>query len=42
MGVNLFQAETVCHIDRDFNVGDYSNVTLSGPFVNPEDIMNMG
>ena len=30
-----------CDIDKDFNVGDYSDVTLSGPFVNPEDIMNM-
>ena len=31
-----------CHIDKDFNVEDYSDVTLSGPFVNPEDILNMG
>jgi uncharacterized tellurite resistance protein B-like protein len=28
-----------CGIDKDFNVNDYSDVTLSGPFVNPEDIM---
>lgn len=28
-------------IDKDFNVDDYSDVTLSGPFVNPEDILNM-
>lgn len=28
-----------CDIDKDFNVDDYSDVTLSGPFVNPEDIM---
>ena len=31
-----------CDIDKDFNVNDYSDVTLSGPFVNPEDIMNIG
>lgn len=31
-----------CDIDKDFNVEDYSDVTLSGPFVNPEDILNMG
>lgn len=30
-----------CDIEKDFNVEDYSDVTLSGPFVNPEDIMNM-
>lgn len=30
-----------CDIDKDFNVDDYSDVTLSGPFVNPEDILNM-
>ena len=30
-----------CDIDKDFNVDDYSGVTLSGPFVNPEDILNM-
>ncbi len=30
-----------CDIENDFNVDDYSDVTLSGPFVNPEDIMNM-
>lgn len=30
-----------CDIEKEFNVEDYSDVTLSGPFVNPEDIMNM-
>ena len=30
-----------CDIENDFNVDDYSDVTVSGPFVNPEDIMNM-
>ena len=30
-----------CDIDKNFNVDDYSDVTLSGPFVNPEDILNM-
>ena len=30
-----------CDIEKDFNVEDYSDVTLSGPFVNPEDIMNI-
>ena len=29
-----------CDIDRDFNVNDYPEYTLSGPFVNPEDLMN--
>ncbi len=29
-----------CNIERDFNVEDYPEYTLSGPFVNPEDIMN--
>ena len=28
-----------CAINIDFNVDDYSDVTLSGPFVNPEDII---
>lgn len=29
-----------CNIDKDFNVEDYPDYTLSGPFVNPEDLMN--
>ncbi len=29
-----------CNIDKDFNVDEYEDVTLSGPFVNPEDLMN--
>lgn len=29
-----------CNIEKDFNVDEYSDVTLSGPFVNPEDLMN--
>ena len=29
-----------CNIEKDFNVDDYEDVTLSGPFVNPEDLMN--
>ena len=29
-----------CNIEKDFNVNDYEDVTLSGPFVNPEDLMN--
>lgn len=29
-----------CNIEKDFNVGEFENVTLSGPFVNPEDLMN--
>lgn len=29
-----------CDIDKDFNVSDYPEYSLSGPFVNPEDIMN--
>lgn len=29
-----------CNIEKDFNVGEYGDVTLSGPFVNPEDLMN--
>lgn len=27
-----------CSIEKSFNVGDYSDVTLSGPFVNPEEL----
>ena len=30
-----------CNIERDFNVEDYAGVTFSGPFVNPEDLMNI-
>ena len=29
-----------CYIDKDFNVSDYPEYSLSGPFVNPEDLMN--
>jgi uncharacterized tellurite resistance protein B-like protein len=29
-----------CDIEKDFNVGDYPDYSLSGPFVNPEDLMN--
>lgn len=29
-----------CNIEKDFNVDEYDGVTLSGPFVNPEDLMN--
>ena len=28
-----------CDIDKDFNVSDYPDYSLSGPFVNPEDLM---
>lgn len=28
-----------CNIEKDFNVEDYPGYTLSGPFVNPEDLM---
>ena len=28
-----------CDIERDFNVEDYPEYSLSGPFVNPEDLM---
>lgn len=27
-----------CDIEKDFNVDDYPELSLSGPFVNPEDI----
>ena len=30
-----------CNIERDFNVEDYPGLTFSGPFVNPEDLMNI-
>ena len=29
-----------CNIEKDFNVEDYPDYTLSGPFVNSEDLMN--
>ena len=29
-----------CNIEKDCNVDDYPEYTLSGPFVNPEDILN--
>ena len=29
-----------CNIEKDFNVDEYEGITLSGPFVNPEDLMN--
>lgn len=29
-----------CNIEKDFNVEYYPDYTLSGPFVNPEDLMN--
>ncbi len=29
-----------CDIEKDFNVEDYPEYSLSGPFVNPEDVMN--
>lgn len=29
-----------CNIERDFHMEDYNDVSLSGPFVNPEDLMN--
>lgn len=28
-----------CNIERGFNVNDYSDVTLSGPFTNPEELL---
>jgi len=29
-----------CDIERDFNLEDYTGYSLSGPFVNPKDLMN--
>ncbi len=29
-----------CDIDQDFNVDEFPEYTLSGPFVNPEDLLN--
>ena len=31
-----------CNIEDEFNVDDYPEYSLSGPFINPEDIMNLG
>ena len=28
-----------CNIEKDFNVKDYNEVTLSGPFTNPEELL---
>ena len=28
-----------CNIEKDFNLKDYSDVTLSGPFTNPEELL---
>lgn len=30
-----------CNIEKDFNIEDYPDFTFSGPFVNPEDLMNI-
>lgn len=30
-----------CNIEKDFNVEDYPDFTLSGSFVNPEDLMTI-
>jgi len=30
-----------CNIDEEFNVDDYPDLSLSGPFINPEDILEM-
>lgn len=30
-----------CKIEDEFNVDDYPEYSLSGPFINPEDIMNL-
>ena len=29
-----------CNIDKDFNIKDYTDFSFSGPFVNPEDLIN--
>lgn len=29
-----------CNIEKDFNAEDFPNCTLSGSFVNPEDLMS--
>ena len=28
-----------CNIEKDFNISDYTEATLSGPFVNPEELI---
>jgi hypothetical protein len=30
-----------CNIEEEFNIDDYPEYSLSGPFINPEDIMNL-
>lgn len=30
-----------CNIEKDFNIEDHPDFTFSGPFVNPEDLMNI-
>ena len=30
-----------CNIEKAFNIEDYPGLTFSGPFVNPEDLMNI-
>ena len=30
-----------CDIEKDFNVEDYPEYSLSGPFVNPEELLNI-
>ncbi|WP_308275910.1 hypothetical protein [Prevotella sp.] len=30
-----------CNIEKDFNIEDYPDLSLSGQFVNPEDLMNI-
>ena len=30
-----------CNIEEVFNIDDYPEYSLSGPFINPEDIMNL-
>jgi|UniRef100_UPI004028CDC8 uncharacterized tellurite resistance protein B-like protein len=30
-----------CNIEKDFKIEDYPDFTFSGPFVNPEDLMNI-
>ena len=29
-----------CDIEKDFHIEDYPEYSLSGPFINPEDLMN--
>lgn len=30
-----------CNIEKEFSIEDYTDLNLSGPFVNPEDLMNI-